>query len=63
MAAEAVMVLGYWLYDGLLSGSLGGALAGIPSNLVQAALGIAASTALALALRRPAQVRAMFPKF
>ena len=46
VAAEAIMVAGYWLYDALLAGSLIGAAAGIPSNLVQSALGIAASTVL-----------------
>ena len=46
VAGELPMVLGYWLYDGMLMGSLTGAAAGIPSNLVQAAFGIAASTLL-----------------
>lgn len=61
-AAEAVMILGYWLYDGILARNLIGALAGVPSNLVQAALGIAAGTALTLALRRVSQIRRWFPK-
>lgn len=70
LAAEAPMVLGYWLYDGLLAAlSGGGALrlcllgsaAGIPSNLVQAAFGAAAATLLALALRRGGYVRKQFP--
>ena len=56
------MVLGYWLYDGMLMGSLTGAAAGIPSNLVQAAFGIAASTLLAAALGRSAYVRREFPR-
>lgn len=69
-AAEAVMVAGYWLFDGLLAfsaggGSLGicltGSAAGIPGNLVQAAFGIAASTLLAMALRRSRYVREQFP--
>lgn len=60
MAAETVMVTGYWLYDGLLLRSLAGAAAGIPSNLVQAVFGIAAGTALTLALRRTAGRR--FPE-
>ena len=68
--AEALMILGYWLYDGLLAAlSGGGALrlclagsaAGIPSNLVQAVFGAAASTLLACALRRSAYVRRQFP--
>lgn len=49
---ELPMVVGYWLYDALLLGSAAGAAAGIPSNLVQAAFGIAASTLLAAALGR-----------
>ena len=56
------MVIGYWLYDGILMGSLAGSLAGVPSNLVQSALGIVASTALALALRTVRPVRDWFPK-
>ena len=57
---ELPMVLGYWLYDGLLMGSLVGAAAGIPSNLVQAAFGIAASALLAAALGRSAYIRREF---
>ena len=59
---ELPMVLGYWLYDGALMGSLAGAAAGIPSNLVQAAFGIAASTLLAAALGRSAYIRREFPR-
>ena len=71
LAAEVPMVLGYWLFDGALAalsggGALGlclvGSAAGIPSNLVQAAFGAAASTLLALALRRSGYVRKRFPK-
>ncbi len=71
LAAEVPMVLGYWLFDGALAalsggGALGlclvGSAAGIPSNLVQAAFGAAASTLLALALRRSSYVRNRFPK-
>lgn len=61
LPAEAIMVAGYWLYDALLAGSLIGAAAGIPSNLVQSALGIAASTVLTLALRRSDAVLREFP--
>ena len=70
LAAEAPMVLGYWLFDGALAalsggGSLGlclmGSAAGIPSNLVQAAFGAAASTLLALALRRSSYAQKHFP--
>lgn len=51
VAAEGIMVAGYWLYDGFLMHSLTGAAAGIPSNLVQAVFGIAAGTLLTAALR------------
>lgn len=61
VAAEAVMVVGYWLYDGFLMGSVMGAAVGIPSNLVQAAFGLIASTALALALKASKYVRDLFP--
>lgn len=61
-AAETVMVVGYWLYDGwFMVGSLAGAAVGIPSNLTQAAFGLAASTVLTLALKRSAYVRKQFP--
>ena len=69
-AAEAVMVAGYWLFDALLmlingGGRLGVCLSasavGIPSNLVQAAFGLAASTLLAMTLRRSGYVRGRFP--
>lgn len=71
VAAEAVMIVGYWLFETVLAAAAGegsflvclaacGA-AGIPGNLVQAAFGIAASTLLALALRQNAQVRRQFP--
>lgn len=69
-AAEIPMVLGYWLFDGALAAASGGgslglcltaSAAGIPSNLVQAAFGAAASTLLALALRRSSYVRRQFP--
>lgn len=70
IAAEVPMVVGYWLFDALLtalsSGAalplcLAGSAAGIPSNLVQAAFGAAASTLLALALRRSGYARRQFP--
>ncbi len=62
VAAEAVMVLGYWIYDGVLVGSLLGSAVGIPSNLVQAAFGVIASTVLLMALRKSSYVRKQFPK-
>ena len=71
VAAEAVMIVGDWLFETVLAAAAGegsfmvclaacGA-AGIPGNLVQAAFGIAASTLLALALRQNTQVRRQFP--
>ena len=72
IAAEVPMVVGYWLYDALLtslsSGAafglcLAGSAAGIPSNLAQAAFGATVSTLLALALRRSGYVRKLFPDF
>lgn len=69
VAGEVPMVLGYWLFDAILVASggtpfgtaLAGAAAGIPSNLVQAAFGAAASTLLLAALRRSGYVRREFP--
>lgn len=61
IVAEIPMVVGYWLFDGLLAGSLAGSAAGIPSNLVQAAFGIVVSTLLTLALRKSGYVRKEFP--
>ena len=61
IVGEIPMVVGYWLYDGILLGSLAGSAAGIPSNLVQAAFGIVVSTLLVLALRRSSYVRKEFP--
>ena len=60
-AAEAIMVVGYWLYDGFLLGSLAGAAAGIPANLAQAAFGIIAATLLTVVLRKVPGVHRMFP--
>lgn len=68
VAAEAIMVVGYWLYTAwmeLTEAGMGLALlasaAGIPGNLVQAAFGIAASTLLTLALQKSGYVRKEFP--
>ena len=55
------MVVGYWLYDGFLMGSLAGSAIGIPSNLVQAVFGIAVATLLTAALRKVSYVRRLFP--
>lgn len=62
LLAESIMVLGYWCYDGLLMESLMGAAVGIPANLMQGALGLAASTALAAALKKNRFVTEVFPK-
>ena len=60
IAAESIMVIGYWLYDGFLMGSLVGSAVGIPANLVQAAFGIVAATLLAVALRKTPGFRKFF---
>ena len=61
VAAKAIMVVGYCLFDGFLAGNLAAGLAGIPSNLMQAAFGLAASTLLALVLKKSGYVRKQFP--
>ena len=61
VAAEASMVVGYCLFGGFLAGSLAAGLAGSPSNLMQAAFGLAASTLLALVLKKSGYVRKQFP--
>ena len=43
------------------AGNLAAGLAGIPSNLMQAAFGLAASTLLALVLKKSGYVRKQFP--
>lgn len=58
---EIPMVAGYWLFDALLLKSFVGSTAGIPSNLMQAAFGVAVSTLLALSLRKSGYVRRQFP--
>ncbi|WP_409967274.1 ECF transporter S component [Bengtsoniella intestinalis] len=60
VAAELVMIVGYWLFDGLLSGNLLAGLVGIGSNGIQAVFGIAASTALVMALERSDSVTRNF---
>ena len=61
LPAEALMVAGSWVFDGMLTGSLLGAAAGIPSNLVQAGFGIAAFWLLSTALSRSSAVQKEFP--
>lgn len=60
LVAEAIMVLGYYTYEGFLYGFAESAV-GIPSNLVQAAFGLVLSTLLTAALRQNKQVRNRFP--
>ena len=60
IVAEAIMVVGYFVYEGFLYGFAESAT-GIPSNLVQAAFGLVLSTLLTLALRQNKQVRGRFP--
>ena len=62
-AAEALMVLGYSLYEAFLGGTLAASLPGIPANLLQGAFGLAASTLLVLALRKSRAVQEFFPHF
>ena len=61
--AELVMIVGYWLYDGFLMGSLAGSAAGIPSNIIQGVFGGVCGVALVAALSRVPQVRKWFPGF
>ena len=55
------MIVGYWVFDGILTGSLPGAAVGIPSNLMQAAFGIAAFWLLSAALGRSSAMQKEFP--
>ena len=61
LPAEALMIVGYWVFDGILTGSLLGAAVGIPSNLMQAAFGIAAFWLLSAALGRSSAMQKEFP--
>lgn len=61
--AELVMIVGYWLYDGFLMGSLAGSAAGIPSNIIQGVFGGVCGVALVAALSRVPQIRKWFPDF
>lgn len=62
-AAEAIMVVGYCLFESFLAGSLAAGLVGLPANLVQAVLGVAASSLLAGALRKNGSICKQFPCF
>ena len=61
LPAEALMIVGYWVLDGILTGSRLGAAGGIPSNLMQAAFGIAAFWLLSAALGRSSAMQKEFP--
>ena len=61
-AAELLMLLGYWIYDGFLMQNLIGAAAGIPGNLMQAAFGLTASSLLTIVLKKNPYICAAFPK-
>lgn len=63
LVAEAVMVLGYWGFEGILAGSLMAAVGGLGANLLQGVFGLAASTALAAALKKSPWVKEAFPCF
>ena len=52
IAAESVMVFGYFAYDGFLLGFGMGAAVGIPANLIQAALGIIIAMCLVPILKK-----------
>ena len=51
VAAELLMVAGYFLYEGILYG-FGAALVNVPFNLVQGGIAITAAIVLSLVLRR-----------
>ena len=57
LAAECVMILGYFAYEGLLLGYGWGAAGSIPTNIVQGIFGAAATSALFAARRRPPDAR------
>ena len=61
--AELVMIVGYWLYDGFLMGSLAGSAAGIPSNIIQGLFGGVCGVALVAALSRVPEVKKWLPGF
>ena len=57
MAGEAVMVAGYFAYEGVVLGFGLGAAAAIPGNLIQGVFGLAVSVAAAEALSRSGAVK------
>ncbi len=62
IAAEAIMVLGYFCYESLILGYGAGAAAGIVGNCIQGVFGIAASTLLFLILSRVPSFQGLTPK-
>lgn len=52
VAAEAIMVAGYFIYESLVLGVGPAAVASVPANLVQGAVSVAAGVAAALLLDR-----------
>lgn len=57
LAGEAVMVAGYFAYEGVVLGFGLGAAAAIPGNLIQGVFGLAVSVAAAEALSRSGAVK------
>lgn len=52
IAAEFIMVAGYWFYDGLLMGSFVASLSGVAGNIVQAGVAIIISSLLTAVLQK-----------
>ena len=63
LAGEAVMVAGYFAYEGVVLGFGLGAAAAIPGNLIQGVFGLAVSVAAAEALSRSGARTACCPAF
>lgn len=60
IAAETIMILGYFLYSGVFLGFGLGAAADIPGNCVQGAFGVIAGTALYLSIDKTPSVKDLF---
>lgn len=63
LAGEAVMVLGYLLYAWFILSHGAAAIASIPGNIVQAAVGVLLSVALTPLITRPREVQEMLACF
>ena len=63
IAAELVMVLGYFLYESLILGYGMGALPAVPANLGQAAVGVIIAMIFTPALHRSREITEMLDKF